>query len=195
MLGLNRIQFAMMLWPIASSLRPLKLAFPRFYIHNIPMTEDEKWMRLALVEAQKAADLEEVPVGAIAVYNGEIIGRGYNRKECDGDPTAHAEIFALKEAAEYIGNWRLIDVTLYCTLEPCPMCAGAMIQARLTRLVYGAKDTRFGADGSIVNVMRETKFNHVVDVTEGVLPQEAIDMLQAFFRMLRKRPARNTPSL
>lgn len=151
------------------------------------MTEDEQWMRLALAEAQKAADLEEVPVGAIAVYNGEIIGRGYNRKECDTDPTAHAEIFALQEAAKYLDNWRLIDVTLYCTLEPCPMCAGAMIQARLSRLVYGAKDAKFGADGSIVNVMRETRFNHVVDVTEGVLQQEAIDLLQAFFQMLRKK--------
>jgi tRNA(adenine34) deaminase len=103
------------------------------------------------------------------------------------NPVAHAEIFALQEAAAYLHNWRLLDVTLYCTLEPCPMCAGAMIQARLPRLVYGAKDTKFGADGSVVNVMREAGFNHRVAVTGGVLEDEAIALLQQFFQKLRER--------
>jgi tRNA(adenine34) deaminase len=146
---------------------------------------DFEWMRVALGEAEKAAELGEVPVGAVAVLNGEIIGRGFNRKESDQDPTAHAEIIALKEAADFLQNWRLIGVTLYCTLEPCPMCAGAMIQARLPRLVYGAKDLRFGADGSILEVLAEPRFNHRVVTVSGVLEAETAEMLQAFFRRLR----------
>ncbi|MCB8943912.1 MAG: tRNA adenosine(34) deaminase TadA [Ardenticatenaceae bacterium] len=149
--------------------------------------DDVVWMGLALEQAGQAAVLDEVPVGAIAVYQGQVIGRGYNRKECDLDPTAHAEMMALKEAAVFLNNWRLLDVTLYCTLEPCPMCAGAMIQARLPRLVYGAKDTRFGADGSIVSVIRAPGFNHRVAVTGGVLADEAAELLQQFFQKLRGR--------
>jgi tRNA(adenine34) deaminase len=148
--------------------------------------EDVAWMRAALVEAGKAAELGEVPVGAVAVLEGQIIGRGYNRKESDQDPTAHAELIALKEAAVFVNNWRLIGVTLYCTLEPCPMCAGAMIQARLPRLVYGAKDLRFGADGSILDVLAEPRFNHRVEVVSGVLEVETAEMLQGFFRRLRE---------
>ena len=154
---------------------------------DVILLEDEVWMRLALEQAAKAAVLAEVPVGAVAVYQGQIIGRGYNRKERDLDPTAHAEMMALREAAVFLNNWRLLDVTLYCTLEPCPMCAGAMIQARLPRLVYGAKDTRFGADGSIVDVMRSNDFNHRVAVTGGVLANEAAELLQQFFQKLRGR--------
>ena len=135
--------------------------------------------------AQKAAELGEVPVGAIAIKEGQIIGQGYNRKETSQDPTAHAEIAALREAAASLNNWRLLGVTLYCTLEPCPMCAGAMIQARLPRLVYGAKDTRFGAHGSIVNILDEPRFNHHVSVTRGVLAGEAAALLQQFFQKLR----------
>lgn len=149
--------------------------------------EDAHWMRLALAEAQKAAALGEVPVGAVAVWQGQVIGRGYNRKEDTYDPTAHAEMIALREAAEFLQNWRLIDVTLYCTLEPCPMCAGAMIQARLPRLVYGGKDTRFGADDSVVSVIREEAFNHRVAVTSGVLEEESVALLQEFFKMLRNQ--------
>lgn len=160
----------------------------RDYNHCMKWSEeDEHWMRMALDEARKAADLEEVPVGAIAVYQGQIIGCGFNRKESDLSPIAHAEIFALQEAAAYLQNWRLLDVTLYCTLEPCPMCAGAMIQGRLPRLVYGAKDTRFGADGSIVDVLSAEGFNHRVEVTSGVLEAEAAELLQQFFRMLRAK--------
>ncbi|MCP4360500.1 MAG: tRNA adenosine(34) deaminase TadA [Chloroflexi bacterium] len=142
-------------------------------------------MRVALAYAAEAVALAEVPVGAVAVKDGQIIGAGYNLKEHSQDPTAHAEMIALREAAQTVHNWRLIDVTLYCTLEPCPMCAGAMIQARLPRLVYGAKDTRFGAHGSIVNVLDKTRFNHQVKVTSGVLEEEAIALLQQFFQNLR----------
>lgn len=143
-------------------------------------------MQIALQYANKAVDLGEVPVGAIAVKHQEIIGVGYNLKEQSQDPTAHAEIIALQAAAKTVNNWRLLDVTLYCTLEPCPMCAGAMIQARLPRLVYGAKDTRFGAHGTIVNVLDETRFNHRVTVTSGILEDEAAALLQRFFQQLRK---------
>lgn len=151
------------------------------------LPEDEAWMRLALREAETAVALGEVPVGAVAVYEGQIIGRGFNRKEADQDPTAHAEMVALQEAAVYLQNWRLLGVTLYCTLEPCPMCAGAMIQARLPRLVYGAKDTRFGADGSIVDVLRAEGFNHRVTITSGLLEDEAAALLQQFFQLLRQK--------
>jgi tRNA(adenine34) deaminase len=150
------------------------------------VTDDERWMRLALAEAQKAQELGEVPVGSVAVLDGRVIGAGFNRKESDQDPTAHAELLALRQAAQYLGNWRLIGVTLYSTLEPCPMCAGAMIQARLERLVYGAPDTRFGANGTVVDVLGQPAFNHQVLVTTGVLADEAGSLLQQFFRMLRQ---------
>lgn len=149
--------------------------------------EDEGWMRLALAQAQLAAALDEVPVGAVAIWQGQVIGVGYNRKESDQDPTAHAEVMALKGAAAFLQNWRLIGVTLYCTLEPCPMCAGAMIQARLGRLVYGAKDTRFGADGSVVSILRDQPFNHQFPITTGVLEDDAAALLQTFFQKLRQK--------
>lgn len=150
-------------------------------------TTDEAWMRLALDLAAKAAGLGEVPVGAVAVLDGRVIGAGYNHKETDQDPTAHAEMIALRQAAAALNNWRLLGVTLYCTLEPCPMCAGAMIQARLPRLVYGARDTRFGADGSVVDVLSQLEFNHQVAVTRGVLEEDAAALLQAFFQRLRQK--------
>ena len=146
---------------------------------------DEQWMQVALGEAAAALALGEVPVGAVAVLGDVVIGAGFNRKESDQDPTAHAEIIALRAAASHLGNWRLIGVTLYCTLEPCPMCAGAMIQGRLGRLVYGAKDTRFGADGTIIDVLGQPAFNHRVAVTTGVMAEEAGALLQQFFRQLR----------
>jgi tRNA(adenine34) deaminase len=148
--------------------------------------EDIAWMGRALEQAQLALELGEVPVGAVAIYENQIIGTGFNRKESDQDPTAHAEMIALRQAARKLGNWRLIGVTLYCTLEPCPMCAGAMIQGRLQRLVYGAPDTRFGADGTVIEVLSEPAFNHRVQVTSGVLAEEAGDLLQRFFRRLRE---------
>lgn len=144
-------------------------------------------MRLALAEAEKAMRLGEVPVGAVAVLDDRVIGSGFNRKESDQDPTAHAEMIALREAAARLENWRLVGVTLYCTLEPCPMCAGAMIQGRLSRLVYGARDTRFGADGTIIDVLAQPAFNHRVETISGVLAEEAGALLQAFFRMTRNK--------
>ncbi len=160
---------------------------------DVVLESDAHWMRLALAQAAEAAALGEVPVGAVAVLNGKVIAVGYNRKEADQDPLAHAEMAALKGAATAVANWRLLGVTLYCTLEPCPMCAGTMIQARLPRLVYGAKDTRFGADGSIVDVLRAPGFNHRVAITSGVLEAEAAELLQRFFRELREKRADNNP--
>lgn len=155
--------------------------------HISNQTADEKWMQLALQQAKQAMQLGEVPVGAIAVKEGQIIGQGYNLKESAQDPTAHAEILALRQASQTVNNWRLLGVTLYCTLEPCPMCAGAMIQARLPRLIYGAKDIRFGAHDSILPLLDEPRFNHRVSVTAGVLENEAADLLQQFFQQLRRR--------
>lgn len=155
-------------------------------IGSVPAVH-QQWMQQALAQAQIAAELGEVPVGAVAVWQNQVIGRGYNRKEDSMDPTAHAEMIALREAADYLQNWRLLNVTLYCTLEPCPMCAGAMIQARLPHLVYGAKDTRFGAHGSIIDVFNAEGFNHQVDILPGILENEAAELLQTFFRDLREK--------
>ena len=142
-------------------------------------------MKQALNLAKRAAELGEVPVGAIAVRDGLVIGKGFNRKEADQDPSAHAEMLALRQAAENLKNWRLIGVTLYSTLEPCPMCAGVMIQGRLERLVYGAKDLRFGSDGTVIDVLNEPGFNHQVMVTSGILEEESATLLQVFFNDLR----------
>ncbi len=146
---------------------------------------DANWMRLALAQAQEAKALGDVPVGAIAILSNRVIGAGFNRKEHAQNPIEHAEMIALRQASRFLGNWRLSGVTLYCTLEPCPMCAGAMLQARLPRLVYGAPDVRFGAAGSIVDLLRPNEFNHVVDVTAGVLEEESAELLQTFFAQLR----------
>ncbi len=142
-------------------------------------------MRLAMAQARQAFATGEVPIGAVAVLHNQVIGAGYNRKEQAHDPTAHAEMIALRQAADFLGDWRLTQVTLYCTLEPCPMCAGAMLQARLKRLVWGAPDLRFGADGSIVDILRVTDFNHRVSVTSGVLAEESAELLQNFFQQRR----------
>ncbi|MFN8372075.1 MAG: tRNA adenosine(34) deaminase TadA [Anaerolineae bacterium] len=142
-------------------------------------------MHLTLLEAEKALASGDVPIGALAVYKGAIIGRGYNRREADHDPTAHAEMLAIREAAQHLGHWRLDGVTLYCTLEPCTMCAGAMVLARLPRLVYAAIDLKAGAAGSIMDVLRHPRLNHRVDVEAGLLAEEASAQLQAFFQKLR----------
>jgi tRNA(adenine34) deaminase len=147
---------------------------------------DLDWMRLALAEAEKALAYGDVPIGAIAVHNGQVIGRGQNRREADHDPTAHAEMIAIREAAQVIGHWRLDGVTLFCTLEPCTMCAGAMVVARLPRLVYAAVDLKAGAAGSIYDLLRHPKLNHRVDVEGGLLADEAAEQLRAFFRTLRE---------
>ena len=151
---------------------------------------DEAWMRLALAEAERALATGDVPVGALAVCSDEIIGRGHNRREADGDPCAHAEIIAIRAAAHKLGQWRLENVTLYCTLEPCAMCAGAMVLARLPRLVYAAADLKAGAAGSVLNLLQHPVLNHRVDCCGGVLAAEATQQLQAFFRGLRDGGAR-----
>jgi tRNA(adenine34) deaminase len=162
----------------------MPLCFANNFTIFTPMN-DYDYMRLAIAEGDKALAAGDVPIGAIAVYKGEIIGRGYNRREADHDPTAHAEILAIREAAVHLGHWRLDGVTLYCTLEPCTMCAGAMVLARLPRLVYAAIDTKAGAAGSIMDVLRHPKLNHRIDVSGGLLADEATQQLQTFFRSLR----------
>lgn len=142
-------------------------------------------MRLALDEAERAAAHDDVPVGAVAVRQGVVIGVGRNRREADQDPSAHAEILAIRQAAAAIGHWRLEEVTLYCTLEPCCMCAGAMVLARLPRLIYATSDPKAGAAGSIYDIVRDPRLNHRVEVTQGLMAEEAAEQLRAFFRRLR----------
>ena len=142
-------------------------------------------MRAALDEAERALAYGDVPIGAVAVHQGEIIGRGHNRREADQDPTAHAEMIALRQAAAALGHWRLEGVTLYCTLEPCAMCAGAMVLARLPRLVYAATDPKAGAAGSIIDITRHHRLNHRLHVDHGIFAEEAAQQIRAFFRQLR----------
>ena len=143
-------------------------------------------MQAALDEAGLAYAKGEVPVGAVAVYQDRIIARGHNCKESERDPTAHAEMIALRKAARIRGGWRLLGVTLYCTLEPCPMCAGAMVQARLPRVVFAADDPKAGAAGSIIDLVSSPHLNHQIEVTRGVMRQEAQSLLDEFFGALRK---------
>ena len=144
-------------------------------------------MSEALREAAAAERLAEVPIGAVVVKDGLIVGRGHNLRETDQDPTAHAEMIAIRQAAEYLGSWRLIDCSLYVTLEPCVMCMGAIILARIPRLIYACRDPRVGAAGSIYNFSTDERFNHQVQVREGVLRQECSTQLSDFFRRLREQ--------
>jgi tRNA(adenine34) deaminase len=146
----------------------------------------QAWMREALAEARIAAQMGEVPVGAVVVWQGAIIGRGGNRKETWRDPTAHAEILALREAARVRQMWRLAGATLYCTLEPCCMCAGALVSARVERLVYALRDAKAGAVGSVFDIVRSPWLNHRLEVISGVLAEDAESLMQAFFRGLRR---------
>ena len=148
---------------------------------------DEAFMQEALADARRAAALGEVPVGAVAVLDGQIIGRGYNRRERDKNPLLHAEIIAVEEASGAMGAWRLVGVTLYVTLEPCLMCAGAMVLARVERLVYGAADPKAGAVTSLFKVLDEPRLNHHVTVERGVLADECSGILSDFFRALRAK--------
>jgi len=149
------------------------------------MLEDVRFMEEALKEAKIAYSLQEIPVGAIVVYNKRIITRAHNRKEELQDPTAHAEILALQKAARYLGTWHLENATLYVTLEPCPMCAYAMVLARIKRLVFGASDPKTGAAGSVVNIIQNKKFNHQIEITKNILNKECSLILKNFF--LEKR--------
>ena len=151
------------------------------------MTEDQKWMMEALKLAEEAMEDMEVPVGAVIVRDGEIIARGRNQKEKGKNPIYHAEMMAIDEACKALGGWRLIGCTMYVTLEPCPMCAGAIISARLPRLVIGADDPKMGGCGSVVNICQNEGFNHEVDITRGVLAEESTELLQRFFQGLRIR--------
>ncbi|MGQ0507021.1 MAG: tRNA adenosine(34) deaminase TadA [Myxococcaceae bacterium] len=149
--------------------------------------EDQQLMDEALRLAEDAAKLGEVPVGAVAVHEGKIVGRGFNRREIDKDPFAHAELLALREASQSLGAWRLTGVTLYVTLEPCAMCAGAMVQGRVTRLVFGALDPKAGAVRSLYNLVEEPRHNHRLEVQAGVEAERSAELLRAFFRTLRER--------
>ena len=149
------------------------------------MTVDEKWMKQALKQAEKARKLEEVPIGCVMVLNEKIIARGYNRRNTDHTSLAHAEMMAIKKACKKIGDWRLEECTLYVTLEPCQMCAGAIVQSRVKRVVIGAMNKKAGCAGSIFNLLEEDRFNHKAEVTRGVLENECAGMVSAFFRELR----------
>jgi tRNA(adenine34) deaminase len=153
--------------------------------HRTPQP-DEQYMRLALEQAQLAYDRGEIPVGAVAVHRGQVIAQAHNTKEQDRDPSAHAEMAALRQAAQHLGGWRLLGVTLYCTMEPCPMCAGAMVQARLPRLVYAIDDPKAGAAGSVLDLLNHPGLNHQVQVAKGVLAADASAMLERFFNDLRR---------
>ncbi|WP_044933558.1 tRNA adenosine(34) deaminase TadA [Butyrivibrio sp. AC2005] len=148
---------------------------------------NEKYMKAALKQARKAIELGEVPIGCVIVYEGKIIGRGYNRRNTDKSVLCHAEITAIKKACKKIGDWRLEDCTLYVTLEPCQMCAGAIVQSRIPRVVMGASSPKAGCGGTVLNILENPEFNHQVDVTRGVLETDCSDILKEFFNDLRKR--------
>ena len=149
--------------------------------------EHEKYMKDAIRQAKKAAALGEVPIGCVIVHDGQVIGRGYNRRNTDKSTLAHAEITAIKRASKKLGDWRLEDCTLYVTLEPCQMCAGAIVQARIPEVIIGCMNPKAGCAGSIYNLLQEPAFNHQVSLFKGVLEEECSQMLKDFFRSLRTR--------
>ena len=153
------------------------------------MDTDTTFMRAAIKQAQKAYEKNEVPIGCVIVHDGKIIARGYNRRNTDKSTLAHAEITAIRKAAKKLGDWRLEDCTLYVTLEPCPMCAGAIVQARITECVIGCMNPKAGCAGSVTNLLEMDGFNHKVTVRRGILEEECSNMLKTFFRELRVRDA------
>jgi tRNA(adenine34) deaminase len=146
---------------------------------------DEYFMRLALREASRAVEHDDVPIGAVIVKNGEVIATGHNERELRSDPTAHAELLAVREAARALGSWRVLDTVMYVTLEPCAMCAGAIVLARVPRVVFGASDPKAGAAGSVLNVLDVAEFNHRPQVQSGLLGAECGDLLRSFFASRR----------
>lgn len=148
---------------------------------------DEKYMKEAIRQAKKAYKLDETPIGCVIVHGGKIIGRGYNRRNTDKSPLAHAEITAIKKASKKLGDWRLEECTLYVTLEPCQMCAGAIIQSRVTRVVVGCMNPKAGCAGSVLNLLDVKAFNHQAELTTGVLEEECSALMTGFFRELRER--------
>ena len=151
------------------------------------MSAQERYMKQAIKLAHKAAELGEVPIGCVIEYEGKVIGRGYNRRTTDKSTLAHAEILAIKKACTKMGDWRLEDCTMYVTLEPCQMCAGAIVQARVKKVVIGCMNPKAGCAGSILNVLQMEEFNHQVEIERGVLEEECSKMLTNFFKDLRKR--------
>ena len=152
----------------------------------MPPIPDDRYLALALKEALAAFDEGEVPVGAVVVLGGQVIGRGHNRREALGDPTAHAELLAITAASNHLGDWRLEGAEIFVTKEPCPMCAGALINARLARLVFGAWDEQAGCCGSLYQLCRDPRFNHQLEVAGGIMENECQELLQRFFRRRRK---------
>ena len=153
-----------------------------------PSEQDASFMQAALAEARLALDHDDVPVGAVVVVNGLVLAGAHNAREAEHDPTAHAEILALRAAAAEVGRWRLDDATLYVTLEPCPMCAGAAVAARVARVVYGAADEKAGAAYSLYNLVQDPRLNHQCELTTGVLAEECGELLTEFFRTKRRAP-------
>ncbi len=147
---------------------------------------DEYWMRRALECAKKAEAMDEIPVGAVLVRDGQLVAEGWNQSICSHDPSAHAEMVAIREAGKKIENYRLVDSTLYVTLEPCSMCAGLLVHSRVKRLVFGASDLKTGSAGSIMNLVQEPRLNHQLEVTSGILAEECAAVLSAFFQRRRK---------
>lgn len=157
------------------------------YAKGYRMNHDEYYMRLAIEEAKKAEQIGEVPIGAVIVQDGRVIARAHNLRETEQRAIAHAEILAIDEACQAIGSWRLERATLYVTLEPCAMCAGAIVLARIERVVFGASDPKGGCAGTLMNLLQESRFNHQADVTSGVLASECGSLLSDFFRRLREQ--------
>ncbi len=162
-------------------------SYPELNIKTEEDIIDEKYMKAALKQARKAIDLGEVPIGCVIVHEGKIIGRGYNRRNTDKSVLCHAEITAIKKACKKIGDWRLEECTLYVTLEPCQMCAGAIVQSRIPRVVMGAMNPKAGCAGSILNILENPQFNHQVQVSKGILENDCSNILKEFFTELRKR--------
>ena len=151
------------------------------------MTADEKFMKAAITQARKAYAIDEVPIGCVIVQNDKIIARGYNRRNIDKNTLAHAELSAIRKASKKTGDWRLEDCTMYVTLEPCQMCAGAIVQSRMKRVVIGSMNAKAGCAGSVLNLLQMQQFNHQVEITRGVREEECSQMLSQFFRELRER--------
>lgn len=151
------------------------------------MKNDHQFMQLAIEEAQKAATLGEVPIGAIIIYQDQVIASAHNLRETSQNAVTHAELMAIQHACDVIGSWRLEETTLYVTLEPCPMCAGAILQSRIPRVVYGARDLKAGCVDSLYHLLNDSRFNHQCEVTEGVMAEECGAMLTSFFKALRER--------
>ncbi len=151
------------------------------------MEKDIEFMKEALIEAQKAFALDETPIGAVIVYKDEIVGRGHNRRNTDKNVLSHAEIIAINEACQYIGDWRLEECSIYITLEPCPMCSGAIVQARIKKVVFGAHSPKAGFGGSVLNILQMQELNHRCEVIEGVCKEEAGELLKSYFRKMRNK--------